>query len=51
MRKTLVGSCFGIIIATVLLVGMGTARAQMGNMNMGPTVEGATSQAGQPTGT
>ncbi len=51
MRKTRVGPCVGIIIAATLLAAMGTARAQMGNMNMGPTVEGASPQAGRPTGT
>lgn len=49
MGKTRVWSCVGTIIAAVLLVGTGTARAQMENKNMGPTVGGATPQAGQPT--
>jgi hypothetical protein len=83
MRKTLVWPCFGIVIAAILLGGMGTvraqirreesvdgaagrqdlllslrglqdnlrtARAQMRNMNMEPTVERANPQAGRPTG-
>jgi hypothetical protein len=51
MRKTRVWPCVGTIIAAILLASMSTARAQMGNMNMGPTVGGANPQARQPTGT
>ena len=51
MRTMLVWSCLGILVVAALLVGMGTARAQPGNLTMGSTGEGATSQAGPPPGT
>jgi len=51
MRKTRVRPWVGTIIAAILLASMSTARAQMGNMNMGPPVGGASPQTGQPAGT